>query len=79
MTKRTTLTLEFDRDVPSDRHEMLLTANARELAAAIASLDEYARGRIKYGELPDAAVEELQAVRDKLRADLGDLVEAVFG
>lgn len=79
MTKRMTLTMEFDRDVPSDRHEMLLTANARGLASVIASLDEHLRGRIKYGELPDAAVEELQAARDLLRTELGDLVDPVLG
>ena len=79
MTKRMTLTMEFERDVPDDRRELLLTANARGLASVIASLDEHLRGRIKYGELPDAAVEELQAARDLLRVELADLVEAVLG
>jgi len=74
-----TLTLEFDRDVPEDRRELLLTANARALASAIELLDEHLRNRIKYGELGEAAAEELQTARDLLRTELGDLVEAVFG
>lgn len=79
MTKRMTLTLEFDRDVPDDRREMLLTANARALASAIGALDEHLRNRIKYGELGEAAAEELQAARDLIRSELGDLIDPVFG
>ena len=79
MTKRMTLTMEFGRDIPDDRRELLLTVNARGLASVIASMDEHLRGRIKYGELPDAVTEELQAARDLLRTELADLVEAVLG
>lgn len=79
MTKRTTLTMEFDRDIPADRQEMLLTVNARVLASVIVSIDELLRGRAKYGTLPEETCTELHAVRDHIRAELGDLVEAVFG
>ena len=79
MSSKMTLTLEFKRDVPEDRQELLLTASATRLASAIHSVDEHLRSRIKYAALSQETVEELQVVRDKLRVDLGDLMEAVFG
>lgn len=79
MSKKMTLTLEFKRDVPDDRHELLLTVNAARLAATICSIDEHLRSRIKYASLSQETVEELQVVRDRLREELGDLTEAVFG
>jgi hypothetical protein len=77
--KRMTLTMEFDRDVPDDRTDLLLTVNARALSLALHTVDEHLRSRIKYGQLCEESIEELQAVRDKLREELGPLVEAVFG
>jgi len=79
VSKKMTLTMEFDRDIPDDRRDLLLTANARGLASVIASLDEHLRGRIKYGTLPQETYDELQAVRDLLHTELGDLEGAVFG
>ena len=79
MSKKMTLTMEFDRDVPDDRDDLLLTANARALSLALHATDEHLRARIKYGQLGEEAERELQAVRDKLREELGPLVEAVFG
>ena len=79
MSKKMTLTMEFVRDIPDDRRELLLTVNARTLAAVIVSIDEMLRGRTKYGTLPEETCTELHAVRDHIRAELGDLVEAVFG
>lgn len=79
MSKKMTLTMEFERDVPDDRRELLLTVNARALAAVIGTLDEHLRGRIKYAQLGEEAERELQAARDLLRTDLGDLLEPVFG
>lgn len=79
MSKKMTLTLEFERDVPDDRTELLLTANARALAIALHTTDEHLRSRIKYGNLGEEATRELQAVRDQLREELGDLAMAVFG
>ncbi len=80
MSNKMTLTLEFERDVPDDRRDLLLTVNARAIAAVICSLDEHLRRRAKYaGSLSEETVSELHAVRDKLREDLGDLAEAVFG
>lgn len=79
MSKKMTLTLEFGQDVPDDRRDLLLTVNASRLALAIGAVDEHLRSRIKYGDLPDETHAELQTVRDKLREELGDLTEAVFG
>jgi len=74
-----TLTLEFGRDVPADRRDLLLTVNASVLAAVMTSLDEHLRSRLKYGTLPQETYDELQAVRDLLHTELGDLEGAVFG
>ena len=74
-----TLTLEFRRDVPADRRDLLLTVNASGLTAVMTSLDEHLRGRLKYGTLPQETYDELQAVRDLLHTELGDLEGAVFG
>lgn len=74
-----TLTMEFGRDIPDDRRDLLLTVNARALAAVICSIDEHLRSRTKYSPLGEEAIAELHAVRDKLREELGDLSEAVFG
>ena len=74
-----TLTMEFGRDIPDDRRELLLTVNARTLAAVIVSIDEMLRGRTKYSPLGEEAMTELHAVRDHIRAELGELAEAVFG
>jgi hypothetical protein len=74
-----TLTLEFGRDVPADRRDLLLTVNASGLAAVMTSLDEHLRSRLKYGTLPQETYDELQAVRDLLHTELGDLEGAVFG
>lgn len=79
MTKRTTLTMEFDRDIPADRQEMLLTVNAQVLASVICSIDEHLRSRTKYSPLGEEAIAELHAVRDHIRAELGELRDAVFG
>lgn len=74
-----TLTMEFGRDIPDDRRDLLLTVNARTLASVICSIDEHLRSRTKYSPLGEEAIAELHAVRDKLREELGDLSEAVFG
>lgn len=74
-----TLTMEFGRDIPDDRRDLLLTVNAHALAAVICSIDEHLRSRTKYSPLGEEAIAELHAVRDKLREELGDLSEAVFG
>lgn len=79
MSSKMTLTMEFKRDVPDDRRDLLLTVNARAIAAVIHSIDEHLRSRAKYGTLGEEATAELHAVRDKLREELGDLTEAVFG
>lgn len=79
MSKKMTLTLEFGQDVPDDRHELLLTVHARQLALAIGSIDEYLRSRAKYATLGDEAVAELHAARDRIREELGPLTEVVFG
>lgn len=79
MSKNMTLIMEFDRGVPDDRRDMLLTINAGALASVIVSVDEMLRGRIKYGDLPDAVRDELQAMRDHLHTELADLEGAVFG
>ncbi len=79
MSKKMTLTMEFGRDIPDDRRELLLTVNAGTLASVIVSMDEMLRGRIKYGDLPDAVRDELQAMRDHLHTELADLEGAVFG
>ena len=79
MSNKMTLTLEFQRDVPADRRDLLLTVNASGLAAVMTSLDEHLRGRLKYGTLPQETYDELQAVRDLLHTELGDLEGAVFG
>lgn len=76
--KKMTLTLEYDRTVPDDRRDMLLAANAHVLAQVIVSIDEMLRGRTKYGPLGEEALTELHAVRDHIRAELGDLTGAVF-
>lgn len=79
MSNKMTLTLEFRRDVPADRRDLLLTVNASGLTAVMTSLDEHLRGRLKYGTLPQETYDELQAVRDLLHTELGDLEGAVFG
>ena len=79
MSNKMTLTLEFGRDVPADRRDLLLTVNASGLAAVMTSLDEHLRSRLKYGTLPQETYDELQAVRDLLHTELGDLEGAVFG
>ena len=79
MSSKMTLTMEFKRDVPDDRRDLLLTVNARALAAVVCSIDEHLRSRAKYAALGEEATAELHAVRDKLREELGDLTEAVFG
>jgi len=79
VSNKMTLTLEFGRDVPADRRDLLLTVNASVLAAVMTSLDEHLRGRLKYGTLPQETYDELQAVRDLLHTELGDLEGAVFG
>jgi hypothetical protein len=79
VSSKMTLTMEFDRDVPDDRSDLLLTVNARTLAAVLHNIDEHLRSRAKYGGLPEATVEELHAVRDWIRSELGDLQGLVFG
>ena len=79
MTNKMTLTMEFGRDIPEDRRDLLLTVNARALAAVIDSIDEMIRGRTKYSPLGEEALTELHAVRDHIRSELGELAEAVFG
>jgi hypothetical protein len=79
VSKKMTLTMEFERDIPDDRRDLLLTVNAQVLSSVIVSIDEHLRGRTKYSPLGEEAIAELHAVRDHIRAELGDLVEAVFG
>jgi len=79
VSNKMTLTMEFGRDIPNDRRELLLTVNASGLAAVIAGVDEHLRGRLKHGDLPQETYDELQAVRDLLHTELGDLEGAVFG
>lgn len=79
MSKKMTLTMEFGRDIPDDRRELLLTVNARTLAAVIVSIDEMLRSRTKYSPLGEEALTELHAARDHIRSELGELTEAVFG
>lgn len=79
MSKNMTLIMEFGRDIPDDRRDMLLTINAGALASVIVSVDEMLRGRIKYGQLGEETVNELHAVRDHIRSELTDLAGAVFG
>ena len=79
MSKKMTLTMEFSRDIPDDRRDLLLTVNARTLASVIVSIDELLRGRTKYSQLGEEALTELHAVRDHIRAELGELTGAVFG
>ena len=79
MSKKMTLTMEFGRDIPDDRRDLLLTVNARTLASVIVSIDEHLRSRTKYSPLGEEAIAELHAVRDHIRAELGELRDAVFG
>lgn len=79
MSNKMTLTLEFGRDIPDDRHDLLLTVHARQMALAIVSIDDYLRNRTKYSPLGDEAVAELHAARDHIRDELGPLADVVFG
>lgn len=79
MSSKMTLTLEFGRDVPDDRRDLLLTVNASRLALALCAVDEHLRNRAKYSDLSEETVTELHAARDMLREELGGLAEAVFG
>ena len=79
MSNKMTLTLEFGRDIPDDRHDLLLTVNARVLSSAIVSIDEYLRNRTKYSPLGDEAIAELTGARAYIRDELGPLVDVVFG
>jgi hypothetical protein len=78
VSSKMTLTMEFDRDVPDERDDLLLVVHARALAAVLHNLDEHLRSRAKYAQLPEATVEELHAVRDHIRSELGDLQGLVF-
>jgi hypothetical protein len=78
MQKRATLTLEFNTDVPDDVRDLTLTLRVRDLAAALADLDEDIRSRLKHSGLGPEAQEELESLRQELRDSLGDLAEAVL-
>lgn len=80
MGGKMTLTMEFKRDVPDDRTELLLTVHARDLAAALRTLDEHLRRRLRdEADLPREARDELDRARTLLRAELGWLADPVLG
>lgn len=79
VTCKAMLTMEFDRSDPDDMREFVITAQAQRLASAVFTLDETIRNRVKYTNLSADAQQELEWVRDTIRAELGELTEAVLG
>lgn len=58
---------------PEDREEQHVYDHARDWLSALQSVDNYLRGQIKYGELPEPVSEALQAARARLHEELGSL------
>ena len=76
---RALLTLELDTEDPADSRLLALAlgAQARELAGAVAALEDHVLHRLKRGDLGTEAYLELEEVRTRIRAGLGDLAAAV--
>lgn len=56
---------------------LVMTLYSQRLAAACIALDSHLRDRMKYGELCEEAICELETARDVLRDELGLLVEVL--
>ena len=79
MSRKMTLTAEFDAEVPDDRRDLALMTGSRNMYLAILAVDEHLRTRLKYGDISASVSTELQTVRDLLRTELRDLGDTVFG
>ena len=57
----------LEYNLPDDIEEHRMAVHALDWALVSLEMDTYLRGRIKYGELPDAVEDALQEARDWLR------------
>lgn len=53
--------------LPEEEVDFRAAMQGRDAQLTLGSFDMYLRNRIKYGDLPDAVHEALQAARDELR------------
>jgi hypothetical protein len=74
MSKKVTLSFEFDVGVPDDLRRLTLTTQAQELALVITGVDERLRQRLKWGDVTPEARTELEAVRRELRESMDEIL-----
>jgi len=65
--------LEFQ--LPEEEEEFRLASYAGAIFQALHDVDLALRNRVKYGDLPDRARNELQSIRDVLREACPDAVK----
>ena len=68
-------TLTFD--LPNERAEHLYAIHGAEAFAALCEVNQWLRNRVKYGELGEETVHELEDVRRVLREAVGGLEDLV--
>ena len=67
-------TLRFDLDDPDDAREHRFCLAGRDALIALESIQQAIRGRLKYAEIGDEAVRELESVRELIPAELVELL-----
>jgi hypothetical protein len=67
-------TLRFDLSDPDDACEHRYALAGRDALIALESIQQAIRGRLKYAEIGDEAVKELEAVRELIPHELVELL-----